>query len=302
MNDPLDSLREQLAGTPREREYIDFGGQGLSDSQRAQARDLLVAAAMSGDPRAPAVLGHLETGEALQRTLADLLARAPVRVRVEAADQLRARLRADMQGALGGAIRDGQLDSHGLQRAIALLLAEGAEPFVLWLLDDTPHEHVRTALIEGLWQARGLHLYPAVWWSGLGLMRRTLGLPARSFRTAELIERFKRLLATNPSLSGFQPATQTTIPPALKTAMDDLKKGQGALADAAVQALADEERQAFLVYAASQALESSRPRAVLYVAYLGGAAHRDVLEWAASQRLDALRAAGVEALRMIAGG
>lgn len=297
MHDPLTPLRDQLAMSEREREYLDFDPRALDDEGRRQARDLLVSAALAGDPRAPALLPTVESGHPLDETLAGLLGQAPTRVKVEVAFTQRSLLGQRVYQALEQPIREGWLDRHGLRRAIDLALGLGLEPQVMSLLSVTLREDVRGHLIEALWQRKGLHLYPTVWWRGLGLLRRTLGIGARSFREPA-IPTFLRLLASTPLVEGYAPEVGE-LPTELRRHMSEVKRGQGPLDAGAFAALSDEHRRALLVYAAEQVIEASIPRAVQYVALLGGSPHRDVLEHAAAHPLPALAEAGREALALL---
>ncbi len=295
MTNALDVLREQLLLTAREREYLDFPARELDDAGRLEARELLVRAALAGDHRAPLALGHVEAPEALRQTLFGLITSAPVRVRVEAGYAMRQALGGALQSALGDAIRDGSFDGHGLKRAIDLLLLEGAEPQVMALLAVTPSEPVRSAIIDALWRHKGLHNFPTVWWSGLGLLRRRLAQPAKSVREP-VMPRFVRLLGSTPVVEGYVARADEPIPVPLRAAMNDLRKGTGPVViDPGVTA-DPELGEALLVYAVEQVLDGTQPRALDYVVALSGAVHRDVLEWAARHPLPALADAGRAAI------
>ncbi len=295
MTNAIEVLREQLLMTAREREYLDFPARDLDEAGRLEARDLLVRAALAGDHRAPLALGQVEAPEALRQTLYGLLASAPVRVRVEAGHTLRQALAGALQQALGDAIQAGSFDSHGLKRAIDLLLLEGAEPQVMALLSVTPNEVVRSAIIDALWRHKGLHNFPTVWWSGLGLLRRRLAQPAKSLRDP-VMPRFVRLLGSTPVVEGYRARTDEPIPAALSAAMNDLRKGSGPVVIAPGVAADPELNEALLVYATEQVLDGTRARAVDYVVALSGHTHRDVLAWAAGHPLQALADAGRAAI------
>lgn len=299
MPQPLDDLRALLATTPREREYLDVRIDGWSADDQVAGLDLLMQAAHGGDHRIPAVLRAFIQGDPLRLALTELLEQAPDRVRVEAGWELRVLARTALEASIGGAIQGMRLDHHGLLRAIDLLIAEGAEAYVIASIDAAIHEDVRTVIIERLWNARSLSNFPTVWWSGLGLLRRTLTLAMPSFRNPAVV-RLKRLLASTPALEGFTPAAPAPIPPALRAAMDDVEKGQGSVPPPVLTPLGDEARQALLVYAADVALTRNTPRGVTYVGYLGGHAHQDLLEWARDHRSPAYAQAGADALAVLA--
>lgn len=296
MSRTLEDLRAALETTPREREHLQLWTNGWSEADRAAARDLLLQAGRAGDHRVPATLSTVIAGEALRHALTDLLERAPERVRVETGWALRDVARIALEQALRDTVEGMRLDHHGLLRAIDLLLAQGAEPYLVSLLDGSPHEELRTILADRLWLAHGLANFPTTWWSGLGLLRRTLTLPLPSFRTPA-IAALKRLLASTPAIEGYAPVPAATpIPPALKTAMDDVERGQGAVPDPLLAALTDEERRAALVYAADVALHRSKPRGVTWVGAVAGPAHRDLLDWAAAHRSEPYARAGGDAI------
>ncbi len=299
MSQPLDDLRALLSTTPHEREYLDVRIDSWSGDDVASGLDLLMQAALVGDHRVPAVLRAFLQGDALRVRLVELLEQAPDRVRVEAGWELRVLSRVALEAALGGAIQGMRLDSHGLLRAIDLLIAEGAEAYVIASIDAAAHEDVRTVLIDRIWNARSLSNFPTVWWSGLGLLRRTLSLTMPSFRTPA-VARLKRLLASTPALEGFTPAAPAPIPAPLRAAMDDVEKGQGSVPAPVLTPLGDEQRQALLVYAADVALNRNTARGVTYVGYLGGRGHQDLLEWACNHRSPAYVNAGADALAALA--
>ena len=78
--------------------------------------------------------------------------------------------------------------------------------------------------------------------------------------------------------------------------MADLKRGQGPIDQGKISALGADERQALLVTAADVLMNRKGARGALFVAHIGGDAHRDVLEWAATHHDPAIAQAGAEAL------
>jgi hypothetical protein len=247
----------------------------------------------------PAVLWTVATGDQQRAAFEDLVATAPPRVRVEAGWELLRLIRGGLEAALDDAIVNERLDRPGLQRAIDLLLAAAGEAHVVGMLDRTAgREDVRTVLIERLWEWRQYDLVTSPWWTGMGLLRRTLTLEMPSFREPAL-ERLKALLGSMPIVLGYQPVPVGPIPAPLRAAMNDVDGGSGPVDESLLAPLGDDDRRALLIYAADVALHRGQPRGVTYVARLAGRAHRDLLEWAARHRLPAYAHAGTEALKSL---
>jgi len=301
MTTPLDLVRDALATTPREREYLELFTDGWSQADRDAARALLVDAARAGDWRVPAVLWTVASPDELRAALESLLQSGQPRVRVEAGHELLKLTRDGLVAALDDAIVNERLDRHGLMRAVDLLLAAGGEAHVAGMLDRAAaREDVRTVLIERLWDWRQYDLVTSPWWTGMGLLRRTLTLELPSFR-GPAVERLKALLGSMPIVLGYQPVAMAPIPAALRAAMNDIDGGSGPVDESLLAPLGDDERRALLVYAADVALHRDQPRGVLYVGRIGGREHRDLLEWAAASRLPAYAHAGAEALQTLGG-
>lgn len=299
MVQPLDVVRDALATTPREREYLELFTDGWSQADRDAARTLLVDAARAGDWRVPAVLWTVATVDEQRAVFEDLLKSGLPRVRVEAGWELQRLNRGLIEAALDPVIANGQLDRYGLIRAVDLLLSSGGEHHVIDLLDRAAgHEDVRTALIERLWDWRQYDLAVVGWWTGLGLLRRTLSLEVQSFRGPAL-DRFRALLASVPMVLGYQLAAPQPIPAALRSAMNDIDNGSGPADEALIAPLGNELERALLVYAADVALHRGQARGIVYVGRLGGGAHRDLVEWAAAHRLPAYAQAGADVLRTL---
>ena len=77
MSDPLSSLRDALATSPRAEEYLDFDQTGWTDKNVDDAVDLLLDAARRGDQRVPRILPSVCGEERATSMLNELVAAAP---------------------------------------------------------------------------------------------------------------------------------------------------------------------------------------------------------------------------------
>jgi hypothetical protein len=293
MSDALEALRRELSTTPRDNEHLVFDTTSWSDEDKRRAFALLMDAARRGDTRAPAALSAVVSGAALEDALSELERDPEPAVRIEAAWERHTIGRARLYAAVRQDLVSGRLSRSTLERALGLLLQQSEAAGVMGLLDATPDEHARTVILEALWRHARLDLFPTPGWAGLGAFRRALLLPVASFR-APLLERFKRLLMTNPLAEGFPVRAWELPTPALRAAMREVDRGSAPVPTGA--GLDPEEQHALLLHAAEQALGFAKPRALQTVAVLAGHAHRDLLEWARSHPLEPMRTAAEAAL------
>ncbi len=184
------------------------------------------------------------------------------------------------------ALMAGEVGGGALERALGLLLHQGEAAGVMALLDATQDEAVRTRIIEALWRHARLDIFPTPGWAGLGAFRRALLLPVPSFRWPRL-ERFKRLLMTDPLREGFTARAWELPTAGIREGMKAIDRGVDPLPTGA--GLDEEERQALLLHAAEQVVGFGKPRALQAVVALSGGAHRDLLEWALQHPLEAMR-------------
>lgn len=293
MSDALEVLRRELNTTSRENDNLVLDTATWSDDDKRQAFAILMDAARAGETRAPAALQAVVAGATLENALRELEGGASRAVAIEAAWVLHTFARGRVYASLRRDLVAGQLTGTALARALALLLQQGEAAGAMGLLDATADEAARTQIFDALWRHARLDLFPTPGWASLGAFRRQLLLPLPSFR-APLVERFKRLLMTNPLTQGFPVRAWEAPTPALKAGMKEIDRGQGPPPTG--DGLTEEERQALLIYAAEQALGFANVRALQTVVALSGGVHRDLLEWALRHALEPMRTAATAAL------
>lgn len=286
----LQSFLDALSQDPRLHEYIDLRVEGWSDEDLDRARQITRDLAHSGDPRAVALIQTLWPITRWRELLDPLLTDAPPAVAHAAGRALRAMLANQLSSALAPHLR-------GPNPACAQLLIEaGAEHAVIAALDDPAlPEQALCKLVDALWSARRYDAFGAPWWSDLGLLHRALLIPAPSIRAPALTQ-FKALLTTSPGLAGYTSPPWEPIPAGLDALMRDIRRGSEPPDADATRALSPQHQRALLLYAASQIVERRSTRALLYLVHLSGAAHRDLIEWAARHHDAALSDAARGAL------
>ena len=293
MSDPLASLREALASSPRDMDHLHFEQTGWNDSDRQAATDLLLEAANRGDRRVPSVL-EMVCGDDADPLLNDLLTNAPDGgVRVHAALTLMDGLGTKMVGFFADLVA-GKLSDLSITLVIRLWLQTGRESMVRAALTQTQVPQVRKSCAHALWEHHGLNMYSTVPWTGLGLVKAHLDVLIDSFQRHKLAD-FLDVIGLHPAMKGYAPCTDA-ISPALHLATDDLQRAAGAIDSVLVASLNPEERESLAVSAAQAALKAN-PLGVRYVAYLDGATHRDLLEWAAGHPDPDVVEAGRESLQ-----
>lgn len=286
MSDALETLRRELETTSRDNEHIVLDTSGWSDDDKQEGFALLMDAAHEGDTRAPEALHLVVTGDALERALDGLTRTAPPAVAVEAAWALHALARGRNFVWVRKALMADHLTGGALDRALGLLLQQGEAAGVMVMLDATEDETVRTQLIEALWRHGRLDLFPTPSWAGLGAFRRALLLPFASFRGPRM-ERFKRLLMTDPLREGFPVRPWEPPTTGIREGMKTIDRGPEALPTG--DGVGEEERQALVLYAAEQAANFGKSRALKALVALSGRTHRDLVEWARHQPLESMR-------------
>ena len=293
MSDRLEALRAALTTSPRSDAYLRFDQSGWSDSDRNEAYALMLEAAERGDPRIPAALGFIFPQERLDSALGEIFDRSEdAGVKAAALQQMRQRV-GQRAASLFSRLLAGEMSDHAAGVVIDTLLETGREEMVRSLLEQTAEPALRVSCVARLWSHHGLDLYPTRSWTGLGLIRAFLEVPMASFQDRVLGE-FLAVIGLNPTLAGYSPCLDAMSDP-LRTARDAIERGPGALDEGLLAALTDDERDGLLAFAGRRALAYS-PGAVTCVGRLGGATHRDLLEWASAQVNPDVAAAGHEAL------
>jgi hypothetical protein len=293
VSDPLDGLREALATSPRTDEHLVFDPSGWTDAERASAHQMLLDAGDAGDHRVAAALAQVVAPEDLAAALDDLFARATdpgvramaLRAMVERVGQRAAQL--------WPLLEQGQISDHSAALVIQTLLDAGRESQVRGLLTGGAAPNVARIAADRLWQHHGLHMYPTRPWTGLGLLKAFMDVPMASFQ-ARAAAPLAAMLGQNPTLAGYPPCTDD-ISDALKAARRDLDGTSGPANAALIAPLSPSERDWLLAEAGRRALNLGA-RAVAYVGRLGGAAHQDLLEWAAQLPSPQMAQAGKTAL------
>ena len=278
--DRLVALRDSLLVSSREREYLELGEtEQWTSAEQAEAQQLLLAAAERGDDRAVRALWFTGPQTDVTSLLAALLKSEHDRVAIEAAIELQDRRRSDLEDGGLPRIAAGRMDHQGMVRAIDLMLKAGSESAIRALLRTSTDERVRTVLIERLWDHLRLDLWPSLPWLSLGLLRRRLALPMRSFRMPALIEFESILDVRHPAAAGYAAATTTGgFPLRLTNAMTKLREARLPFEPHELAALGPEMIPALIVSSAELALQQQLPGGLLGLAQLGGGAHRDVFE------------------------
>lgn len=296
MSDPLSSLRDALAASPRDEEYLDFDHSNWTNTDVDAAIDLLLDAARRGDQRVPRILPSVCGDERATGILNELLTSASdSSVRALAAFTLLQQIGLKTAGLFDDVV-SGRTTSYSLSIILDLWLQTGHESMVKNALVKTDRPDVRKACAVALWAHHGLNMYATVRWKGLGLIYSYMCVPLDSFQ-AEKLSDFVAVLGLHPASNGYAPC-HDPLSPALRAAMGALRQRSGTVNAQLVGQLTDDEIRALTVSAAEEGLRNN-PLGVRYVANLAGTKHRDLLEWAAALPYPDMAQAGQEGLQSI---
>jgi hypothetical protein len=299
MPSPIELANQLLSTTPRDLEYLDFGDTSSWSAQdRRAVADMLIDAAEKGDSRAPPVLAGMLPPSEREPTLLQLLMASQASVRAAAGEQLVHLWRHKLQTALYSDLVRGESDDLTLARIGRLFLSIGDRASVIQAATDATNERARTGALKALWRHYALDAVPTVWWRGLGLLRRRLDIPVRSFRDQAQHELVVLLEQPAAALPREDPATP--MPPELARLVADARDGKGPIDADALHALPADLKAALLVNVAGKALDLKSPRCLEYAAILGGSEHRDLFELAAQSPTEAFAAAARAVLTRIA--
>lgn len=295
MPTPLETIAELLATNPHDDEFIILpasADQWSEADKRAVAGVLVEAAQRQGESRAPYVLSRLLPRQEANAALRQLLHAKQLAVRHAAADSLDDATPAELQQSLGPGLVAGNGSLTALLKVARLLQRRQGDAELLRWMIETKDETARSAIVQALWDAHKLSRLQRTWWAGWGLFYDQLKSPIPSIRQPAITAFAARLQA--PLVPDVDGTSQP--PPTLWARMEDVMKGTGAIDEAAVASLSDDERLALLVFAAEEAEGFDNPRGLEYVYALGGAKHRDLFERCARSRKAPLAATATRIL------
>lgn len=284
----LQALHAQLDADPRQQEYLHIDPVGWTDAEREAGRALTARLIAQGDARAVGLLLALWPRDEARAQLDALLDDPRAGIVWAAARALDALHTARLHNALWPALRAGALGQGTLTLIAQQLTERGATLELLASLEqDQLPEVSQRAAIDALWSAQRLQQFGSPWWSALGQIKVALDIPVVSFR-APALATLREIIARGPGQAGLTAPAWEANPPALQALMRDVSRGRGALDLAGCGALEPLQRRALLLYAAREACHARSARALCYAAALGGAAHADLLDWAAASNEPAL--------------